>query len=234
MEDNIKKKFAISYDATIFKPIPGHREYVINNDGSIIKRVESEKEIRRPFITQSWQMNKHKERTGYLYAMLLTSDAIDINGNIYDSVIKIKNVGVHRLVALTWCENNDPSTKVWVNHEDGVKHNNYYLNLKWETISYNIQHSVDTGLRTVLSGKDHWRTGVKVSKEVKQQMSEAKRGKKHPKYTGAYITPKGIFHSSYAAGNANGINHKRIIRICKSEAEDGFSFKPVTPSPSVV
>lgn len=46
---------------------------------------------------------------------------------------------VHRLVASAFKEN--PFNKPFVNHEDGDRSNNYYLNLNWSTNSENQLHS---------------------------------------------------------------------------------------------
>jgi hypothetical protein len=61
----------------------------------------------------------------------------------YESVSGIK---VHKLVALAFVDNPDPTTKTQVNHIDGVKSNNHYTNLEWCSGSENRQHAIDTGL----------------------------------------------------------------------------------------
>lgn len=48
----------------------------------------------------------------------------------------------HRLVALAFCENANPTTKIFVNHKDGNKLNNHYTNLEWVTKSENELHSI--------------------------------------------------------------------------------------------
>lgn len=48
---------------------------------------------------------------------------------------KLKNVKVHRLVALTFIKNTN-NYKI-INHKDENKHNNNYNNLEWCTQSYN-------------------------------------------------------------------------------------------------
>lgn len=53
---------------------------------------------------------------------------------------------VHRLVAEIYIPN--PDNKAQVNHKDGNKLNNHVSNLEWVTVSENIQHMYDTGLKT--------------------------------------------------------------------------------------
>ena len=52
---------------------------------------------------------------------------------------------VHRLVAWEFCPGRDLSLQI--NHIDGNKLNNFYLNLEWCTQSHNVRHAYDTGLR---------------------------------------------------------------------------------------
>jgi hypothetical protein len=72
---------------------------------------------------------------------------------------KRKMFRINRLVALHFC--NNPDNKPWVNHLDGIKHNNCFNNLEWCTPSENMQHAYDTGLmkparnRLGFSGKKH-------------------------------------------------------------------------------
>jgi hypothetical protein len=68
----------------------------------------------------------------------------------------------HHLVAIAFigCQ---PDKKE-VNHKDGDKLNNHFINLEWVTKSENIRHADKNGLRTMPKGKDHYmfgRTGEK-------------------------------------------------------------------------
>ena len=51
---------------------------------------------------------------------------------------KIKNIPVHRQVALSFCEGWRKGLQV--NHKDGDKHNNRAENLEWVTASENVRH----------------------------------------------------------------------------------------------
>ena len=64
-------------------------------------------------------------------------------------------LNIHRLVAEAFVPN--PSGKPQVNHKDGDKSNNSYLNLEWVTASENVQHAFDTGLKVQKSGAGHQR-----------------------------------------------------------------------------
>lgn len=74
-----------------------------------------------------------EQRTGYL-CVTLSQDG------------KRDNFSVHRLVALTHLDNSENLPVV--NHIDGDKKNNKVTNLEWCTHQENVQHAVDTGLRS--------------------------------------------------------------------------------------
>ena len=53
---------------------------------------------------------------------------------------------IHRMVAECFVLNPTPKY-TYVNHKDGDKTNNYYLNLEWCDCSLNNQHAYNTGLK---------------------------------------------------------------------------------------
>ena len=61
---------------------------------------------------------------------------------------------IHRKVAEIFVPN--PQNKNIVNHLDGDKRNNYYLNLEWCTVSENTQHAYDNSLIDLPKGKDRY------------------------------------------------------------------------------
>lgn len=79
-----------------------------------------------------------KTRNGYLFVSFSKRGCADV-----------KSHRIHRLVALAFIENNDP-TRDEVNHLDGDKENNCLTNLEWATPSENRKHAYSTGLRKPL------------------------------------------------------------------------------------
>lgn len=68
----------------------------------------------------------------------------------YPAVTLINDTGqhtknIHRLVAETFIPN--PENKRTVNHKDGNKRNNHISNLEWNTLSENVKHAYDNGLK---------------------------------------------------------------------------------------
>lgn len=63
---------------------------------------------------------------------------------------------VHRLVAEHFVPN--PENKPCVNHNDGNKRNNLYINLKWATDSENVIHAIENNLRSTKEGVAHYRS----------------------------------------------------------------------------
>lgn len=80
------------------------------------------------------------------------------SANYYTINLKLKdgkfyNVGLHRLVALTFCKipkrhkkNGLTFDDLVVNHIDGITHHNAVFNLEWCTQTENHAHAIETGL----------------------------------------------------------------------------------------
>jgi hypothetical protein len=72
-----------------------------------------------------------------------------MNGNGY-LIVKLrdnnksKNYKVHRIVANVYLDN--PSNLPQVNHKDGFKLNNHFVNLEWVSGSDNMKHAYNNGL----------------------------------------------------------------------------------------
>lgn len=69
---------------------------------------------------------------------------------------KKKNLLLHRAIAVAFIPN--PLNLPQVNHKDGDKSNNKIDNLEWVTASQNIQHCIDTGLKTIQKGEEAGRS----------------------------------------------------------------------------
>ncbi|WP_198652743.1 HNH endonuclease [Escherichia coli] len=54
---------------------------------------------------------------------------------------------VHRVIAMTFVDNDNPSVKTQVNHLDGNKLNNAAWNLEWTTPEENTHHAHEMGLK---------------------------------------------------------------------------------------
>lgn len=111
------------FDKGNFRNIEGYDNYLIDSDGNIMN-IKSGK-ILKPSITN-----------GYL--------RIFIDG---------KNYSIHILVAKCFVPNPDSILYRYVNHKDGNKLNNNYLNLEWCTASENSIHAFDNSLRVSKKGE---------------------------------------------------------------------------------
>ena len=63
-------------------------------------------------------------------------------------------ISIHRLLAMVFVDNPDPTTNIVVNHKDGDKSNNAIDNLEWVTHQENCAHAVEMGLTNPVKGRE--------------------------------------------------------------------------------
>jgi len=139
---------------------------------------------------------KQRIRFGYFECNL------SVNGKLY-----IRKS--HRLVAFAFIPN--PNKKLFINHKNGIKHDNYVDNLEWCTKSENMKHAYKTGLAK--SSKPMLgRTGYKNhnSKEVAQYNTNGKLLKK--------------FGSAKQASILLNINYQGICDCCNDRLKTSGGF----------
>ena len=114
-----------------FKQIKIHNEYApyfISSCGRIFSINDNNQKY-----TGLRELKSHINKTGY------NEIRITYNKCRYSFLI-------HVLVAKAFVKNKDKSENIVVNHLDGIKTNNIYLNLEWTTYSGNTQHAIKSGL----------------------------------------------------------------------------------------
>lgn len=126
---------------TEFVAIPGYEGfYEVGDDGTIrsLDRIVYRSDTGKPLLYTGCVLQPSRDKYGYL--------------NVYLSVNrKSKRFRVHRLVAEAFVQN--PMNKRQVNHKDGNKENNHKDNLEWSTNQENQKHAIDTGLKTIHTGR---------------------------------------------------------------------------------
>lgn len=124
----------------VFKTISDFPDYEISNCGRIktkerkVRYTHSVTKKEHFRVTNERFLKIHDNKlTGYKFVQLYK------DGKMYNKTI-------HRLVAKTFMPLSEMLHGV-VNHIDGNKHNNYYLNLEWCTNEYNHEHATNSGLK---------------------------------------------------------------------------------------
>lgn len=114
-----------------------------------------------------------------------------------------------------------------VDHLDNDPTNNYYENLEWVSQSENIKRSYSRDNRKIYKGEEHWLTGTKASRKTRGKMSEAKKGVKHPKFTGYYVCYGKKYGSTEEPSRIFGVSRRTIDRWCKGGKKAEFSFEGI-------
>ena len=125
---------SVKMQKEIFEDIEGHEGiYQVSNIGKVksLGRFDSHNHFLKELI-----FKQHINECGYC-----------IVGLCKNGLVKQKRV--HRLVGSAFVPNHE--NKPCINHKDGNKLNNYYLNLEWCTYSENHKHAY-----RVLGRKPHW------------------------------------------------------------------------------
>ena len=117
-----------------WKDISGYEGiYQVSNFGRI-------KSLERVLVYSNGRKARHRER--------IKSQPLDCKTEYRIAVLSKKNIQrafkISRLVAKAFVSN--PSAHPVVNHIDGDKKNDHFLNLEWCTYSYNNLHAFDLGL----------------------------------------------------------------------------------------
>jgi len=165
----------------IWSPVPNlELLYEVSNRG----RVRNRKHI----------MSQYTTYDGYKYVIFCVEG-------------KRSKLRVHRLVAQSFIENDDPENKIHVDHIDTKKENNDYRNLKWVSVKENLNN-----LKT------------------KANLSKCKTGKKHPlakKIIQYSLDGKRIksWGSSKEIHDSLGFCRKTIGRACTGRLQTAYKYK---------
>lgn len=129
--------------------IPGYPGYHVTKDGKVYSRHTNRKGI----LSNTWTPLKTSlMSTGYLKVRICSKLGI------------IKNLSVHRLVAMVYIPN--PNNYPLVMHLDDDKANNKVENLQWGTVSMNTLDAYNKGL--LGKGEDH--PNAKLSNRQKRRL----------------------------------------------------------------
>lgn len=111
----------------VFKPVtyPGIKKnrYMVSNYGRIL-------DLKYNFFKKL----KPHQQNGYVYGKFKMEDG------------KKKTIAIHRIVAYEFVKGYDEGNgRIYVNHRNGIKHDNYFENLEWVTSSENNYHRFQHG-----------------------------------------------------------------------------------------
>lgn len=111
--------------------IPGHvvvDDYLVSNFGRVYNK------SRGFYCTQS-HSDRHNANNQYWRSVAINTT----DKNTF-------HISVHRLVAFAFLNNDDPDTKILVNHINGNPECNFAINLEWCSPYENLHHAIETNL----------------------------------------------------------------------------------------
>lgn len=176
-------------------PVPGYLGYFVNKQGELF---HGDKKI--------GSLNK---KTGYIMACIESNSGKKIQ------------VGVHRLVALTFIENDDPENKLYVNHIDTNRYNNKIDNLEWVTFPENVLHGYRSG-----NHPDYYDQKFLSLKDVK----DIRKSKILNLFSGYYIAEKILDVSPrayYDITSEHNPRKKGSYEICLKELKMSLELKKI-------
>ena len=121
----------------VWKSISGFSNYEVSTNGRIrsIKRVKKFKNGRLVQFESKIKLIRKHPKNGFLMTDLISNDG------------KRKTVYPHKVVALAFIKNEDPTQNKVVIHKDDDLSNNHAENLKWSSYSQSIRNGFKTGKR---------------------------------------------------------------------------------------
>lgn len=188
----------------VWKDIPGFEgRHKVSNFGRIMGRHKKygKNELKNEYSI----LNTRKKENGYCHFIV----------KCYDNNSGFKRFSVHRAMALAFIPN--PENKKYINHKNGIKHDNRLENIEWSTPKENIHHAFKNGL--IKTRAKYW-----LGKYGRRQ-----------KYPCGFFTADGILIRQYKsvseASRELGYTPLTIRRICNNltSTEYPFVFKYINP-----
>lgn len=155
------------------RPVPGFEGiYSVTGDGRVWAHEKQRKG--RGLHPGRWLRPGHTSR-GYLSVVLFHRG-------------KNKSMTVHRIVAMTWIPNSDPTAQTEINHVDGNKANNAAVNLEWCSRSENLLHAYRVGLKKPRQG------GALTMAQAREARAMVAAGKKPIRVAEHFLVGRQVIH----------------------------------------